>query len=77
MTTVTVTGTVTVCPPGKAIGADDLHNWALRRTAGRSGVRMTQKEREQFAKKSESRDDYLDGVTDKWLAEAERRARSK
>jgi hypothetical protein len=26
-------------PPGKAIGADDLRYWAMRRNAGRSGVR--------------------------------------
>jgi hypothetical protein len=30
--------TVTICPPGKAIGADDLRNWAGRRLAGKFGV---------------------------------------
>jgi hypothetical protein len=29
---------VTICPPGKAIGADDLRNWASRRLGGKSGV---------------------------------------
>lgn len=29
---------VTICPPGKAKGAGDLHTWALRRQAGLSGL---------------------------------------
>jgi len=28
---------ITKLPPGKAFGADDLTNWALRRAAGKSG----------------------------------------
>jgi hypothetical protein len=29
---------ITKCPPGKALGAGDLHTWASRRLSGRSGV---------------------------------------
>ena len=31
-------------PPGEAIGADDLRNWAWRRNVGRSGTPMSHKE---------------------------------
>jgi hypothetical protein len=29
---------ITILPPGKAIGADDLQQWSRQRNAGRSGV---------------------------------------
>ena len=29
---------VTICPPGEAIGARDLQEWAGRRAVGKSGV---------------------------------------
>ena len=36
---------ITKLPPGKALGADDLTNWALRRSAGRSGDAPSYRER--------------------------------
>jgi hypothetical protein len=30
---------VTKCPPGKALGAGDLHRWASNRAGGRFGVK--------------------------------------
>jgi len=48
---------ITKCPPGAAYGADDLQNWAKRRLAGRSGIRMTKKKRKAAAEKAERQDD--------------------
>ena len=36
---------ITKLPPGKAHGADDLTNWALRRAAGKSGDAPSYRER--------------------------------
>jgi hypothetical protein len=63
---------ITRLPPGVALGADDLQRWAHRRLAGRSGMRLTRKERKVAAARSEDGD-----ATAKWLAAAERKARSK
>jgi hypothetical protein len=67
-----VTIRITKLPPGEALGARDLQNWAHRRLAGRSGVRLTRKEKKVAAARSEAQD-----ATARWLAEAERKARSK
>jgi hypothetical protein len=52
------------CQDGKALGADDLHWWSMRRNAGRSGVTTSRKERNHLAKWSEPKLD----VADRWLA---------
>ena len=36
---------ITKLPPGKALGADDLANWAVRRAGGRSGDAPSYRER--------------------------------
>ena len=39
MTEVTAKVTVVqICPPGRAVGADDLQRWSSRRAGGRSGA---------------------------------------
>lgn len=38
---------ITHCPPGAALGADDLRHWASRRLAGRSGMPMSKTEWEE------------------------------
>jgi hypothetical protein len=43
-------------PAGKAEGADDLANWAHRRLAGRSGMRLTRKERKVAAARTDAED---------------------
>lgn len=63
---------ITKLPPGEAMGARDLQNWAHRRLAGRSGMRMTRKEKKVAKARSDDEDS-----TARWLAEAERKARSK
>jgi hypothetical protein len=55
---------VTICPPGEALGARDLQLWAQRRTARRSGVWSSRKERKSAAKFERLK---LDGA-DRWLA---------
>jgi hypothetical protein len=59
---------VTRLPPGKAIGCDDLQRWGKQRLLGRSGVPKSKAER-----KLAERED----PTAYWLAQAERKARSK
>jgi hypothetical protein len=61
---------ITKLPPGEAIGARVLQDWAHRRLAGRSGMRMSRKERKVAAKRTEAED-----ATARWLAQAERKAR--
>jgi hypothetical protein len=57
---------VTVCPPGEALGARDLQQWASRRSAGLSGTFVSKSERKQKQKRREDRADH-------WLRGAERR----
>jgi hypothetical protein len=64
---------VTILPPGEALGARDLQLWAQRRTAGRSGVWSSRKERKSAAKFERLK---LDGA-DRWLARAMRKRASK
>lgn len=61
---------ITKCPPGKALGADDLQRWAHQRLRGRSGVPLTRKEKKLAAARSEAED-----ATARWLAQAEHQAR--
>jgi hypothetical protein len=58
---------VTKCPPGRALGCDDLQQWASNRSAGRSGVRSSREDRKKLA---ERRDD-----ADRWLAQYDRKGR--
>jgi hypothetical protein len=61
---------ITKLPPGRALGAGDLHEWAQRRNAGRSGVYVGKTEREQQARR-------LEDAADRWLRRAERRERRR
>jgi hypothetical protein len=55
---------VTICPSGEALGARDLQHWASRRSAGRSGVPSSRKERKAAAKRERPKLD----AADRWLA---------
>jgi hypothetical protein len=59
---------ITRCPPGRALGCDDLQQWASRRSAGLSGTFVSKHEREQKQKRFKDR-------ADRWLEGAERRPR--
>jgi hypothetical protein len=59
---------VTKLPPGVALGAGDLHEWAQRRNAGRASVYVSKEERERRDKRREDR-------ADRWLRAAARRKR--
>jgi len=63
---------ITKLPPGEALGARDLQNWAMQRLRGRSGIPKTRREKKVAKARSEDED-----ATAKWLAAAERKARSK
>jgi hypothetical protein len=54
-------------PPGEAIGADDLRNWAWRRNVGRSGTPMNRKEWKQWGM-PKAKD-----TADRWLAKYDRK----
>ena len=70
----TMTVKITRCPPGRAYGCDDLHRWASRRIAGRSGVPLSKAERK--LGKRETFDECMDAATDRWVEQAERRQRN-
>ena len=57
-------------PPGAALGAGDLHEWAQRRNAGRASVFVSKEERARRAKRGEDRADH-------WLRGAARRKRRR
>jgi hypothetical protein len=42
---------ITKCPPGKALGADDLTTWAQRRATGKVGVPTPRKEEKKWRKR--------------------------
>jgi hypothetical protein len=54
---------VTKCPPGRALGCDDLQRWASSRSAGRSGVRSSREDREKLKAWRPNLD-----AADRWLA---------
>ena len=43
---------ITVLPPGRAYGCDDLQNWAGRRAAGYAGVRPSEKKSERLKRRA-------------------------
>ncbi len=56
--------TVTVCPPGEALGARDLSEWASRRRGGRAGLPCA----ESPHAKATGYSAYLEKVADRILA---------
>ncbi len=58
---------ITKLPPGKALGADDLHEWASRRAVGQAGVYVSQDERKQQQIRTRTRSQYLSAAADQIL----------
>lgn len=50
--------TVTKLPPGKAIGAGDLHRWGMRRLQGKGGMPETKQERKGLKQWKQQEKDY-------------------
>ena len=63
--------TVTVLPPGEALGARDLQHWSKRRLKGQAGMPLTSRERKLLKKKTR-RD-----AADRWLAAAGRKKKNE